>query len=163
MVSNIPKLDMFDLAILDMLQKNNTTPHRIIADEVHLSAPAVQRRIRRLHEQGVIKANVALIDSTKLGIPLTVFLEVFLHSEHPEQTALLTRRIMAEPAIQQCHMVTGEADYLMVVLAESMEALDQLIKRLTEGDDNIRRYQTSLSMKCLKQGLEIPLPRPKTA
>ena len=71
-------LDRFDLAILDILQADNTTPQRAIAQAVNLSAPAVQRRIQRLKDSGVIRANVAVLDLVKVGKPLTIVLEVHL-------------------------------------------------------------------------------------
>ena len=70
------KLDAFDLAILDILQRDNTTPQREIAQAVHLSAPAVQRRIRRLRESGVVRAEAAQLDASLLGRPLTLLVEV---------------------------------------------------------------------------------------
>jgi DNA-binding Lrp family transcriptional regulator len=54
--------DSFDRAILAILQRDNATPQREIAESVSLSAPAVQRRIKRLEETGVIRANVAVLD-----------------------------------------------------------------------------------------------------
>ncbi len=74
-------LDRFDLAILAILQKDNTTPQRAIGEAVALSAPAVQRRIKRMEESGVIRANVALVDPAAVGQPLTIFVEVQLESE----------------------------------------------------------------------------------
>ena len=82
-------LDRFYLAILDILQADNTTPQRAIAQAVNLSAPAVQRRIQRLKDSGVIRANVAVLDPVKLGKPLTIVLEVHLDNERPDRTAPL--------------------------------------------------------------------------
>ena len=119
-------LDRFDLAILDILQSDNTTPQRVIAQAVNLSAPAVQRRIQRLKDSGVIRANVAVLDPVKVGKPLTIVLEVHLENERPDRTAPLRARIAAEEAVQQCYSVTGEADYLMVVTVASMAEYDAL-------------------------------------
>ena len=80
-------LDRFDLAILDILQADNTTTQRAIAQAVNLSAPAVQRHIQRLKDSGVIRANVAVLDPVKVGKPLTIVLEVHLGN------LLLSRRL----------------------------------------------------------------------
>jgi hypothetical protein len=69
-------LDSFDLAILNILQRDNMTPQRVIGEAVSLSAPAVQRRIRRMEEAGVIQANVAVVDPTQVGQAITIFVEV---------------------------------------------------------------------------------------
>lgn len=156
-MSATPAIDSFDLAILAILQQDNTTPQRVIAQTVHLSAPAVQRRIQKLQKAGVIRANVAVLDPEKLGLPLTILVEVFLENERPDRTAPLRARIAAEAAVQQCYFVTGEADYLLVVNVASMTDYDALTKRLLEGDDNVRRFRTSVSLGCLKAGLQVPL------
>ena len=150
-------LDRFDLAILDILQTDNTTPQRVIAQAVHLSAPAVQRRIQRLQASGVIRANVAVLDPEKLGKPLTIIVEVHLENERPDRTAPLRARIAAETAVQQCYNVTGEADYLLVVTVASMADYEALTRRLFDGDDNVRRFRTSVALSCLKAGLRVPL------
>ena len=150
-------LDRFDLAIMDILQADNTTPQRAIAQAVNLSAPAVQRRIQRLKDSGVIRANVAVLDPVKVGKPLTIVLEVHLDNERPDRTAPLRARIAAEDAVQQCYSVMGEADYLLVVNVASMADYEALTRRLFEGDDNIKRFRTSVALASLKTGLRVPL------
>ena len=152
-------LDRFDLAILNILQADNTTPQRAIAQAVNLSAPAVQRRIQRLKDSGVIRANVAVLDPVKVGKPLTIVLEVHLDNERPDRTAPLRARIAAEDAVQQCYSVTGEADYLLVVNVASMADYEALTRRLFEGDDNIKRFRTSVALARLKTGLRVPLDK----
>ena len=159
-----PALDRFDIAILDILQTDNTTPQRVIAQVLNLSAPAVQRRIKRLQDSGVIRANVAVLDPVKMGMPLTIVLEVHLENERPDCTAGLRARMAAEEAVQQCYGVTGEADYLLVVNVASMADYDALTRRLFDGDDNIKRFRTSVALASLKTGLRVPLNQaPPTA
>jgi len=154
---NALAMSAYDLAILDILQTDNTTPQRVIAQAVNLSAPAVQRRIQRLQNTGVIRANVAVLDPEKVGKPLTIVVEVHLENERPDRTAPLRARIAAEDAVQQCYSVTGEADYLLVVNVASMADYEALTRRLFEGDDNIKRFRTSVALASLKTGLRVPL------
>lgn len=153
-------LDSFDRAILDMLQHDNLMPQRLIAERVHLSAPAVQRRIKRLQELGVIAANVAVIDPVRLGRPLTVLISVQLGSERPELAQAFRARVASEPAVQQCYYVTGEADYSLIATAADMEEYQALAQRLFAGDDNIRRYTTSIALERIKTGLQLPVAQP---
>ena len=157
LAATIMTLDPFDLAILDILQRDSTTSQRQIAQAVHLSAPAVQRRIRRLRDSGVIRAQVAVLDANLLGRPLTLIVEVYLHDEHPRHTLAMRERFLAEAAVQQCYPITGEADYLLVLTATNMAEYEVLSARLFGGDDNIRRFRTSVVMGCLKAGLQVPL------
>jgi DNA-binding Lrp family transcriptional regulator len=156
---SVPSLDDYDLAILDILQRDNTTPQREIARLVHLSAPAVQRRIGRLRESGVIRKEVAVLDANALGRPLTLTVEVHVHDEHPDRTAQLRERIKLEPAVQQCYVITGEADYLLIITASTMADYEALTERLFRNDPNVRRFRTSVALGNLKMGLEVPLAR----
>jgi DNA-binding Lrp family transcriptional regulator len=150
-------LDAFDRAILDVLQRDNLTPQRLIAERVHLSAPAVQRRIKRLQELGVITANIAVVDPVRTGRPLTVLINVQLANERPDLSLAFRARVAREAAVQQCYYVTGEADYSLIVTAADWEEYQALAARLFSGDDNIRRYTTSIALERIKTGLQLPL------
>lgn len=97
--SNAVSLDCFDLAIIAILQKNNTTSQRVIGEAVNLSAPAVQRRIKRLEEAGVILAHVAVIDPAMVGRPNTIFVEVEMESERAD---LIDARSVSSPPRRKC-------------------------------------------------------------
>ena len=156
-MSAVFPLDRFDRAILAMLQRDNTTPQRVIAEAVHLSAPAVQRRIRKLEERGVIRANVALLDPDAVGLPLTILVEVRMASDCKVGAATFRRRVENEPAVQQCYDITGEADYMLIVCVASMQAYEALTDRLFDGDDNIQRFRTAVVLKRIKVGMAVPL------
>jgi DNA-binding Lrp family transcriptional regulator len=151
-----PPVDAFDLAILRILQKDNTTPQRRIGEAVNLSAPAVQRRIKRMEEAGVISANVALIDPEKVGYPLTIVVEVELESERLELIDKAKRAFASAPEVQQCYYVTGEADFVLVVVASSMADYEALTRRLFFGNQNVKRFRTLVAMDRVKTGLEAP-------
>ena len=95
-------LDRFDLAILRELQRDNQVPQRLIAEAVGLSSPAVQRRIRRLNESGVIQANVAVVDPHKVGNPITLLVAVEMESERSEILDAAKRSFASAPEVQQC-------------------------------------------------------------
>ena len=151
-----PVLDSFDRAILDLLQRDNTLPQREIAEAVHLSTPAVQRRIKRLQDSGVIAANVAVVAAAKVGRPLTIIVEVRVVSEQRERVAPFKRRVQDDPAVQQCYSITGDGDFLLLSAA-SMEEYEAITERLFGGDDNIERFRTSVALGTLKRSFEVPL------
>ena len=150
-------LDKFDLAILGELQRDNQTPQRLIAEAVGLSAPAVQRRIQRLQESGAIKANVAVIDPAKIGQPITLLVAVEMESEHGEMLDAAKASFAAAPEVQQCYYVTGEADFMLVVIVPSMADYEALTKRLFFANNNVKRFQTSVAMDRVKVGLSVPI------
>lgn len=150
-------LDSFDRAILALLQRDNLMPQRLIAEHINLSAPAVQRRIKRLQETGVISANVAVLEPGHIGRTLTAIITVQLVNDRPDLSRDFKARISAEAAVQQCFYVTGETDYILIVTATDMEDYQAICRRLFEGDDNIRRYSTSIALERVKTGLQMPI------
>ena len=152
-----PDLDAFDRAILAILQKDNATPQRVIGERVNLSAPAVQRRIKRMEETGVIRANVALVDPAKVGHPITIFVEVEVESERAELIDAAKRGFAQVPQVQQCYYVTGESDFILIVTARDMDDFEQFTRRLLFDNANIRRFTTNVVMARDKVGGVVPV------
>jgi DNA-binding Lrp family transcriptional regulator len=150
-------LDDFDLAILAIIQRDNATPQRLIGEAVNLSAPAVQRRIKRMQEAGVIQANVAIIDPAKVGQAITVFVEVEMRSELADEIDAAKHAFQAAPEVQQCYYVTGECDFVLVMLVPNMQAYETLTRRLFFGNNNVKRFRTLVAMDRVKVGLSVPL------
>lgn len=150
-------LDRTDKAILRLLQQDNKMSQRRIADEVNLSAPAVQRRIKRLEETGVIQANVSILDPAKVGQPIILFVQVAMESERTDLYEVAKRSFAAAPEVQQCYYVTGEADFILVVSVRAMGDYEALTRRLFFQNNNVKRFRTFVSMDRVKVGLSIPL------
>jgi DNA-binding Lrp family transcriptional regulator len=155
--SSSSSLDRFDRAILAILQRDNTTPQRVIGEAVALSAPAVQRRIKRMEESGVIRANVALVDPAAVGQPLTIFVEVELDNERAELIDAAKRAFSAAPEVQQCYYVTGEADFILVIVVATMSEYEALTRRLFFDNGNVKKFRTFVAMDRVKVGLALPL------
>ena len=149
--------DSFDLAILAILQEDTATPQRAIGEAVNLSAPAVQRRIKRLQETGVILASVAVVDPAKLGQPITVLVEIEMASELASEVDAAKRAFAAAAEVQQCYYVTGEFDFLLVVLVPDMAAYEALTRKLFFGNNNVKRFRSLVAMDRVKVGLSVPL------
>ncbi|CAK7260474.1 MULTISPECIES: Lrp/AsnC family transcriptional regulator [unclassified Shinella] len=145
-------LDSLDLAILRILQKDNRTPQREIGEAVNLSAPSVQRRIRRMEADGVIRAQVAQIAPEAVGLPLTIIVQVELVSETPDAIDAAKQRFRDAPEVQQCHYVTGEADFILVVIVASMSAYEDFTRRMFFEGANVRKFRTMVSMGEVKTG-----------
>ncbi|MDB5556369.1 MAG: AsnC family transcriptional regulator protein [Rhizobium sp.] len=152
-------IDEFDRKILAILQADNMTPQRMIGEAVNLSAPAVQRRIKRLTEAGVISANVAVVDPEAVGQAITIFVEIEVFSETADQIESAKREFARTPEIQQCYYVTGEADFILVVVVPAMADYEALTRRLFFGNNNVKRFRTFVAMDRVKVGLAVPLER----
>ncbi|ANK89008.1 MULTISPECIES: Lrp/AsnC family transcriptional regulator [unclassified Rhizobium] len=150
-------LDVFDRKILAILQRDNMTPQRTIGDAVNLSAPAVQRRIKRMREEGVIRADVSVVAPEAVGQSITIFVEVEVISETADQIERAKTEFAATPEIQQCYYVTGEADFILVIVVPSMADYEALTRRLFFGNNNVKRFRTFVAMDRVKVGLGVPL------
>jgi DNA-binding Lrp family transcriptional regulator len=153
----LEQVDGFDLRILEILQADNHTPQRLIGERVGLSAPAVQRRIKRMQDSGVIKANVALVEPERVGQAITILVEVNVESERLDLLDATKARFAAAPEVQQCYYVTGEADFMLVVLVPSMAHYEALTRRIFFDNPNIKRFRTLVVMDRVKVGMAVPL------
>lgn len=150
-------LDFFDLAILRLLQQNNLMTQRDIGQSVNLSAPSVQRRIRRMEADGVIAANVARIAPDAVGLTLTIFVEVELVSETPDDIDAAKARFREAPEVQQCYYVTGDTDFILVLVVESMTAYEEFTRRMFFQGGNVRKFRTFVSMDTVKSGVTLQI------
>lgn len=151
-------LDEFDLAILEILQRDNSMSQRTIAERVNLSPAAVHRRIRRMREEGVIVGNYAVADPARVGLPITIVVEVHVESERLDLLDATKRSFANDPQVQQCYYVTGEADFVLIVTVASMGEYEALTRRLFFENHNVKRFRTLVVMDRIKAGLAVPLP-----
>lgn len=96
------KLDSFDRAILRIIQRDNKTPQRSIAEAVNLSAAAVQRRIAAMEAAGVIEKNVAVLDTRAVQMGITAIVEVHLANERLQTVDAAKALFRDAPEVQQC-------------------------------------------------------------
>ncbi|WP_184545449.1 Lrp/AsnC family transcriptional regulator [Mucilaginibacter sp. FT3.2] len=155
--SKIADLDNYDLAILEILQQDNIFPQREIADKVNLSAAAVNRRIKRMTDNGVIKSNIAVIDPDKVGQFITIIVNVEFLNEQIELIDEAKRKFSSFPQVQQCYYVTGEIDFILVINVPTMANYEALTRQLFFNDSNIKRFRTFVAMDRVKVGLAIPV------
>jgi len=153
----LENLDKFDLAILKVLQKDNLTPQRTIGERIGLSAAAVQRRIKRMRETGVISADITVVNREKVGRMITLFVGVKMESEKIELIDQAKKSFLSAPEVQQCYYVTGETDFVLVIVSPSMHDYEKLTRRLFFSNPNIKSFSTSVALDVVKEGLEIPL------
>jgi DNA-binding Lrp family transcriptional regulator len=155
--STTAQIDDFDRAILRILQVDDGTPQRVIAERVGLSAPAVQRRIARLQASGVITANAAVVDPEAVGQPVTAIVEVNLREDRTPMIERASRFFAAEPAVQQCYFVNGGVSYILVLSATSLSHFDGLLRRLFSDNEDVATYRTFIVLNRVKVGLSVPI------
>ncbi len=149
--------DRFDRAILRILQRDNRTPQRTIADEINLSAAAVQRRIAAMEARGVITGNAALVDPAALGLTITAFVEVFLRDERSASIARAKALFRDTAEVQQCYYTTGGTSFLLVIVTRDMPAYEALTRRLFSDQDWVASFRTLVALDRVKTGPAIAI------
>jgi DNA-binding Lrp family transcriptional regulator len=151
-------LDRFDRLLLNLLQEDAGQTAERLADRVGLSPSAIQRRIRRLREHGVIVRDTAILDPKKVGSPSLFIVGLQVERERPEMLSQLREALAKEDNVQQIFYVTGEADFILVVVARNTAQFDEYMSALVRAHPNIKRFTTSVVLNTVKQGLSVPVP-----
>ncbi|GGJ84624.1 Lrp/AsnC family transcriptional regulator [Pseudomonas matsuisoli] len=133
------KLDDVDRKILTLLAQDSSQSYVELGEVLHLSAPAVHERVKRLKRDGVIKATVAKIDGCKVGRTLLAFVLV------NTKNVLSTKRLLSLgelPEIEEMHTVAGDSGVLLKVRVRETEGLEELLGKVQdiEGVDGTRSY-----------------------
>lgn len=123
----MPKLDEFDLAILSELQANGRAANVDIAEAVHLSPSPCLRRIRNLEQDGVIRGYRADIDRTRVGLGLTVFVEMKVGGHNRDSAQSFQAALADVPEVISCFMISGSADFLAEVVVEDLPAYERVL------------------------------------
>lgn len=143
-------LDKVDRKLLNLLQRDNQTPTRTLAEKVHVSQPTCLRRLRELRAAGIISADVALVDPFALGYGMLAFVEVSLTDQSDQCMLDFETRMGKENEVMQCYFVSGDFDYFLVVHVIDMEAYYQFVRRAISGSGNVRHFQSRFPMKRAK-------------
>ena len=118
-------MDAINHKIIDILQKDGRLSFAELAKAVHLSAPAVAERVKRLEEAGIITGFKATVNLEKMGFPISVMVQikVFLGKE-----AQFVRLAKSRTEVLECYNVTGEKAYILKVTVQNMSQLDALLE-----------------------------------
>ncbi|WP_095064543.1 Lrp/AsnC family transcriptional regulator [Pseudomonas sp. Irchel s3f19] len=149
-------LDHFDLALLDAVQRDAGTSQLDLGSQVNLSSAAVNRRLKKMTEDGVIRGTVAQVDAQKLGYTLTVIAQVEVENERVDLLDAMKKTFLACPQVQQCFYVAGECDFVLILLVRDMEQYTQLTRELFFQSNNVKRFKTLVSMSKVKTGVFVP-------
>ena len=154
-------LDAIDLQLLDLLQRDAAQSNQALAQRVHVSAPTCLRRIKRLHTEGLIERQVALLQPDRLaalqGHGLSAIVEVTLDRQGTEWLDGFEARAVAEDYVQQCWRVSPGPDFMLVVHTRDMPGYLALSQRLFTDDANVRNVKAFFATRRAKFETKVPL------
>lgn len=150
-----------DMALLRQLQRDAGLSNQELAERVHTSPPTCLRRVRRLHDSGLIERQIAILSTEKIALAvghgLTAIVEITLDRQDAQSLDAFEIRVGSDDAVQQCYRVSPGPDFVLVVHAAHMPDYLALAQRLFNTDANVRNVKAFFSVKRSKFGAEVPL------
>jgi DNA-binding Lrp family transcriptional regulator len=151
------KLDRIDRKILSDLQENGRMTNVDLASRAGISAPPCLRRVRALEEAGVIKGYHADLDANSLGYGVTVFAQVGLSSQSETDLKKFEELIRSWPMVRECHLVSGESDYIIKIVAQDWDAYQTFLTTHLTTAPNINHVKSALGVRVAKYKPGVPV------
>lgn len=130
-----------DARILDVLQRDGRRAYADLGADVGMSGPSAHERVKKLEARGVIKGYAAVVDPAAVGFDILAFSWI---TQAPGTTSNdLTDSFVGIPEIEECHHITGEADYLIKVRARDTRDLERVL-RLVQSTKDVFQTETDV-------------------
>jgi Lrp/AsnC family leucine-responsive transcriptional regulator len=143
-------MDRFDIALLETLQTDSRKSVAELSDKIGLSSSACHRRIKALEEAGVIAGYAARLDPDILGITLHAFVEMSLTSQSRETMDRFEAAVADFPEILECHLMAGQADYLLRVAAADLKGFDAIHRDCLARLPGVAAIRTSFAIRRIR-------------
>ncbi|MBP0481424.1 Lrp/AsnC family transcriptional regulator [Sagittula salina] len=150
-------LDETDRRILRELQKRGRISNADLSEAVNLSPSACHRRVQRLEADGLIRDYVALLDARRMGLPTTVFVEITLSAQADEVLEAFETAVQRVPAVLECHLMAGTADYILKVVAEDTEDFARIHRQYLTRLPGVAQMQSSFALRTVFKTTALPV------
>ncbi|MET3616351.1 DNA-binding Lrp family transcriptional regulator [Rhizobium aquaticum] len=149
-------MDDKDRQIIWALQKDGRLTNQDLSEKVSLSPSPCLRRLRQLEDDKVILGYTAIVDEEAYGLPITAFVRIKLERHSAGSVAAFEKRVRAIDHIQDCYVMTGEVDYLLRVLVQSLKDYEQFVRQQLHNIDGIAAIDTSFAYSTVKRSTVFP-------
>jgi DNA-binding Lrp family transcriptional regulator len=156
------KLDDVDRQILHDLQNDGRMTNVELAQRAGISAPPCLRRVRVLEKAGIVRGYHADIDPHALGFGVAVFASVSLKSQAEVDLRAFHELIESWPMVRECHMLTGETDFLLKVVAADWDAYEKFLTTKLTAAPNVSTVKSALTIKTTKFQPGVPIEAKRT-
>lgn len=153
----INELDRASRQILEALQADARLSTQALAEKVGLSATPVWRRVKEMEERGLIRGHVALLDREKLGLSICVLANVSLVRHSEGAVEQFERLVATQREIIECHAITGEADYVIKVVAADMKAYDAFLQQHIFKLPGVSSVRSNVVLREVKYETALPV------
>lgn len=153
------ELDRIDRKILGILQRNGRIAVTELSEQVGLSPTPCAERIRRMEREGTITGYHARIDPAALGLKLLVFVEIKLSAKSGDVFDRVKRELQFVPQVLECHLVSGDFDYLIKARIREMSEYRQLLGDVLKKLPGAAESRSYVVMEEIRESLELPVDR----
>lgn len=150
-------LDDFDCRILAALQEDGRLSNVDLAERVGLSPSPCLRRVKRLEQEGYIRGYRAVLDRDRLGLDITVFLEIKVEKHFIENANAVQEVLASIPEMIAVHMVSGEADWLAEVVVPDLKAYERLLSERILPLPMVKDIRSNFAIRTNKTDAPLPL------
>lgn len=150
-------LDRLDRRILNVLQKNGRISYVELAEQIGLSATPCMERVKRLEREGYIEGYYAKLNPSLLEHELLVFVEISLEHQSPKTFQAFTDAVKTVPYILECHLVSGDSDYLVKARIKDMSEYRSLLGDMLLILPGVKNSKSYIVMEEVKETLDIPI------
>jgi DNA-binding Lrp family transcriptional regulator len=151
------KLDRIDRRILSDLQEHGRMTNVELAKRAGISAPPCLRRVRALEKSGFIRGYHADLNAEQLGYTVTVFALVGLSSQAEADLKGFEALVSSWPQVRECHMLAGESDFLLKVVAEDWDSYQKFLTTKLTAAPNVSHVKSSLGIRTSKYQPGVPV------
>jgi DNA-binding Lrp family transcriptional regulator len=150
-------LDRLDRRILEELQSDARISNQELAKRVGLSTAPCWRRLRRLEEEGFIASYATLLNGPAIGLPIVAFALVSLENHHPDTVKQFDQFVAERPEVLECYSMSGPNDYLLRIVASSIEAYEHFMSTQLSQVAAVRAVNTSFVLRTKKYTTKLPV------
>lgn len=156
-MSNSIELDDFDRKILRALQENGDYSMADLGSLIGLSHTPCWRRLKRLESEGVIRGKVTLLDAAMLNLGVTV--QVYVSMKSHDETALIEfeAAVQESPEIVECYAMSGDRDYQLRVVVESVAQYEQLLRKTLMQLPHVASLSSTFALRQIKYTTQLPI------
>jgi len=151
------KLDRIDRQILSDLQDDGRITNVDLAKRAGISAPPCLRRVRSLEDAGFVKGYHADLDPVLLGFNVSVFAHVGLNSQAEADLIAFEEMVEAWPEVRECHMLAGETDFLLKIVATDWDAYQKFLTANLTSAPNVSVVKSALGIRTSKRAFGVPV------
>jgi len=158
------ELDRYERQILALLQADASLSTAAIAEQIGLSPSPCWRRIDRLEREGFIKARVALVDRTQVGLRAQIFAQIKLNPHGRPNLEEFTAAIRDFPQVLECYVLMGSVDFLLRIVAEDIEAYEKFFFEQLSQIPGVQEVNSIVALSEIKATTRLPIPsRPSSS